>query len=168
MQPYATELTWRIETKLKMESEKNDNLSTLLRGIVKQVVEEVRNEDGKQVTIIANELSEIKCKLKALTDNSVATATVDHGAKTIFGFWNRTDVVFMCDPRLWDKERNLEAPFKSRFAIQRASKNNPSLFVKNAQGYRTALAGDLYDFICNKEARDVMNGKGIKFNNKRK
>ena len=152
-----------------MESEKNDNLSTLLRGIVRQVVEEVRNEDGKQVTIIANALSEIKCKLKALIENctAVAMANADTNAR-LFGFWNRTDIVFLKDQRLWDKEVNPEAPFSSRFVVYRAIKIKPTLFVKNDQGYLTAIAGELYDFICNKEARDILNGNGIKFNNKRK
>lgn len=146
----------------------NNILSKMLEELVRQVAAEVRGVEAIQLAEIAKALNEIKNELKMLANSRVSTTETSDKPNLIFGFWNRNDVVFMSDRRLWDRETYPDAPFKSRHAIQRASKANPTLFFKNGQRYNTALAGDLYDFICNKEARDILNGNGIKFNNKRK
>lgn len=153
-----------------MEGDSIIILQKMLGGFVRQIVKEVLCENGEYMPCISKDIEEIKQTLATIEESLVANSTKGLGehARTIFGVWHEGDVVFMRDRKLWDKDLNPDAPFKSRDAVQRLKKSRPNLFFKNEQGYNTAFAEDLFEYICNQQARDIAAGKGIRTNNKRK
>ncbi|MDO4497850.1 MAG: hypothetical protein Q4B58_08515 [Bacteroidales bacterium] len=134
--------------------------------MVEDIVDDVIAHRLKQDVNIAEKLDSIIDMLKVQHES--LGISDDEDPKEVFSTWRRSDVVFLSDERLYNRKMFPNCPFKSRSALQRVKAKFPDLFFKNEQGYYVAIAGDLLDFICNQQARDIARGKGIRYNKKRK
>lgn len=148
-----------------------DNLgsfATLLEGLIEEISTKIIEEKLKNNAALEESLDEIKKMIK-LQHASLGLAPEEGGeTKEFFSFWNRGDVIFMSDERLFNREKYPNCPFKSRSALQRIRTKNPDLFFLNNENRLVVPAEDLYDYVTNRRARDIAAGKNIRTYNKRK
>lgn len=156
------------QRKNEMKSESFEILKELLNDFVEDVVTRVLDKRQAQEVNVVEKLDEIKILLKRQQVSlGLSASDDDEEEDLIFSFWHKKDVVYMSDKRLYDRKKFPNCPFRSRSALQRIKDKNPCLFFKNEQGVFVAVAEDLFDYICNKKARDLAAGKGMRINNKR-
>lgn len=156
-----------------MKSESFDILKELLGEPVKQIaketikesLEELLDEMMRRADKTDIDIEHIKRCVERMANDDLANAS---RTAPLFGVWPPNQPILMHDERLWNLERNPSAPFSSYFAVQRAKAKRPEIFVRNDLGHYVVIAQDLYDYVNNKEARDIAEGKKIKFNHKRK
>lgn len=151
--------------------EGNFDLSRMpLDGVLKMIVAEVVKESNRQnVEYLDNKLDEIKQLLLEVSERLDAAEaqreSLGASEEVIFGHYHRNDLIRKCDKNLYEGDH---APFRSKDCLQRFRSKHPLLFFKGGDGLLVARAGDIYDLLYNQEDRDIANGKGIRFNKKRK
>lgn len=155
----------------KNEMEGNFDFSKMPLGeFLKMLVSTVINETNKKNAEMINEaIEELKRTIRAETAK-MQTEERERGAnghdeEIIFGCFHRNDIVCKCDKRLYEGPH---APFTSKDGVQRFSNKYPTLFMEGGRGLQVAKAGDIYDLLYNQKDRDLVDGKGIRTNSKRK
>ena len=139
----------------------------VLKMAIATVVEESNRRQN--VTMISNVIEGLRPVIREevarllIADHSRGADVQDE--ELLFGYFHRNDLVCKCDKRLY---KGPHAPFTSKDGVQRFSSKFPTLFIEGGRGLLVAKAGDIYDMLYNQKDRDLVNGKGIKFNRRRK
>lgn len=137
-----------------------------MKNIVAVVAKEYNRQNGEMMKSMVEEIRQTVLAGIAQMQVEDGMGGKSHATEElIFGHFHRNDLVCKCDKRLYEGGH---APFSSKYSVQRFSAKNPTLFFKGGNGLWVARAGDIYDTLYNRTARDIASGKGIRFNNKRK